>query len=75
MIHTKRDKDIGIIFTLHGEFSFDEMINEDKTLFDSPGFSKLRYFMGDRTLVTNYNLTTEQVKILAKLFIENLNLR
>ena len=37
-------------------------INEEKILFDSPDFSKLRYFMVDRTLVTNYNLTTEQVK-------------
>ncbi len=69
MIHIKTDKNIGVIFTLHGEFSFDEIINEEKALFDSPDFSKLRYLVVDRTLAIDYNLTTEQVKTLSRLCI------
>lgn len=70
MIHIKIDKNIGVIFTLHGEFSFNEIFNEEKLLFDSPDFSKLRYLVVDRTIVTNYDLTIEQVKTLAGLFIK-----
>ncbi|RTZ96702.1 MAG: hypothetical protein DSY90_09875 [Deltaproteobacteria bacterium] len=67
---TITDDNTGIIFTLSGEFSADEILSKIKELFNSDIFPNLKYWLIDRSLVTNYNLSNEQVQLLARLCID-----
>jgi len=74
MIDIEYDNNIGVTFTCKGEFSFDEVFNENKNLFEKDNFATLKYWIIDRTQAEQYSLTTDQVKTLSEICINAANI-
>ncbi len=66
-IDIKFDNDVGVIFTLRNEFSYDEVKKAFEELFSNKKFEAIRYWIIDRRNSVNYKMTTDQVIELSNL--------
>jgi len=69
MIDIEFQDDIGVIFTLHNEFLYNEVKKAIEKLFLNEKFPSIRYWIIDRRNSTNYKLTTKQLIELSELCI------
>lgn len=59
--------DVGVVFTLEGEFSYDGVRKAHEDLFGNEKFKTIRYLIVDRRNSVNYNMTSQQVEELSLL--------
>lgn len=64
---------VGVIFTLRNQFSYQEVERACKELFSSKNFEVIKYWIIDRTNSVKYNLTTLQTRKLAQLCVSASN--
>ena len=61
------DDNIGVIFCAVGEVTGKDIIESEKEIFQSKDFVNLKYWIVDRSRCTKYEVSSDEVKLIAQI--------